>query len=46
MPLEHRCSTAGALLWLGLVVALSTVFSLLPAANATRLTVREVLSYE
>jgi ABC-type lipoprotein release transport system permease subunit len=31
---------------LGLVVVLAAISSALPAANAVRLTVREVLSYE
>ena len=34
------------LIWLGLVVLLSAVAGLLPARNAMRLTVREVLVYE
>ncbi len=34
------------LFWLGLVVMLSVVASLLPARNASRLTIREVLAYE
>ena len=33
-------------IWLGLVLVLSTVASLLPAKSAARLTVREVLAYE
>jgi len=39
-------STPGVLLWLGIVVALAAVASFLPAWNATRVTVRDVLSYE
>jgi putative ABC transport system permease protein len=39
-------STGGAMLWLGVVLVLAVLASLLPARNATRLTVREVLSYE
>jgi putative ABC transport system permease protein len=46
MALTFRYSAVGALLWLGLVVILAAVSSALPAANAVRLTVREVLSYE
>jgi putative ABC transport system permease protein len=46
MPLDFQYSAGGALLWLGLVIVLSAVSSSLPAANAVRLTVREVLSYE
>lgn len=33
-------------IWLGLVLVLSTLASLLPAKSASRLTVREVLAYE
>ncbi|MGI6374876.1 MAG: ABC transporter permease [Anaerolineae bacterium] len=33
-------------IWFGLVVALASLASLLPAKNAARLTVREVLAYE
>jgi putative ABC transport system permease protein len=36
----------GYAIWLGLVLVLSTVASILPARNAARLTIREVLAYE
>ena len=36
----------GVFIWLGVVVVLSIVASLLPARNAARLTIREVLAYE
>jgi putative ABC transport system permease protein len=36
----------GFLIWLGVVVLLSVVASLVPARNAARLTIREVLAYE
>lgn len=36
----------GFLIWLGLVILLSAFASLLPARNAARLTIREVLAYE
>jgi putative ABC transport system permease protein len=39
-------SVGGVLLWLGLVLGLSALASFLPARNASRLTVREVLAYE
>ncbi|HRW04562.1 MAG TPA: ABC transporter permease [Caldilineaceae bacterium] len=39
-------STNGAILWLFIVMFLAGVASFLPARNASRLTVREVLSYE
>jgi putative ABC transport system permease protein len=46
VPLTFSYSMNGAWLWLALVVVLSTVASLIPARNASRLTVREVLAYE
>jgi len=36
----------GYAIWLGLVLILSTVASIVPARNAARLTIREVLAYE
>jgi len=36
----------GFLIWLGLVILLSVVASILPARSAARLTIREVLAYE
>ncbi len=39
-------STWGAVLWLGVVLVLALLASFLPARRASRLTVREVLSYE
>ena len=45
-PLSYAFSLDGALLWLGVVVALSALASYLPARSASRLTVREVLAYE
>ena len=39
-------STSGAILWLFVVLALAFLASLFPARRASRLTVREVLSYE
>jgi putative ABC transport system permease protein len=36
----------GFALWLGVVVLLSVVASVIPARNASRLTIREVLAYE
>jgi putative ABC transport system permease protein len=33
-------------IWLAVVVLLAVVASLLPARNAARLTIREVLAYE
>lgn len=46
MSLAYHFSPGGAILWLSLVIVLATLSSALPAWNAVRLTVREVLSYE
>jgi len=45
-PLAFSFSFLGVGIWLGLSVMLSVLASLLPARNAARLSVREVLSYE
>jgi putative ABC transport system permease protein len=45
-PAELAYTPQGFLIWLAVVVTLSVVASLLPARNATRLTIREVLAYE
>jgi putative ABC transport system permease protein len=39
-------STAGTILWLGIVMVVAFLASFVPARRASRLTVREVLSYE
>jgi putative ABC transport system permease protein len=39
-------SPGGFMIWLGVVVVLSVVASILPARSAARLTIREVLAYE
>jgi len=39
-------SLPGVAMWLGIVLALATVASFLPAWNASRVTVRDVLAYE
>jgi putative ABC transport system permease protein len=36
----------GILLWLAVVVFLSVIASIMPARNAARLTINEVLAYE
>lgn len=36
----------GILLWLGVVIFLSVFASIMPARNAVRLTINEVLAYE
>ncbi len=46
VPLTYQFSMEGALIWLALALVLSAVASLIPARNAVRLTIREVLSYE
>lgn len=44
--LPYTFSSTGVIVWLGIVAILATVASVLPAWNASRLTVREVLAYE
>jgi putative ABC transport system permease protein len=45
-PLNYAYSFQGVWGWLALVLALSALASFIPARNASKLTVREVLSYE
>jgi putative ABC transport system permease protein len=45
-PIDVVFTYVGYAIWLGLVLLLSTVASILPARNAARLTIREVLAYE
>ncbi|MGE5642836.1 MAG: ABC transporter permease [Byssovorax cruenta] len=45
-PIDVVFTYLGFAIWLGLVLVLSTVASILPARNAARLTIREVLAYE
>jgi putative ABC transport system permease protein len=45
-PLRFSFSIFGLLLWLVVAMVLSFLASYLPARNASRLTVREVLTYE
>jgi len=45
-PSKFMLNPYGFLIWLGLVLLLSAVASVLPARNAARLTIREVLAYE
>jgi putative ABC transport system permease protein len=45
-PIAVVFTYLGYAIWLGLVLVLSTVASILPARNAARLTIREVLAYE
>lgn len=46
MPLDFVFSLGGLAIWLGVVVILAALASALPAWNAARLTVRDVLAYE
>lgn len=46
VPFDYTFSTQGVVLWLGIVIVLATLASFLPARNAARLTVRDVLAYE
>jgi putative ABC transport system permease protein len=45
-PIDVVFTPTGYLIWLGVVLALSALASVLPARNAARLTIREVLAYE
>ncbi|MGB0388525.1 MAG: ABC transporter permease [Ardenticatenaceae bacterium] len=45
-PLDYVFESNGIVIWFLVVVILASLASLLPAWNASRLTVREVLSYE
>lgn len=45
-PIKVVFTYLGYVIWLGLVLLLSIVGSILPARNAARLTIREVLAYE
>lgn len=44
--LAYVFSTNGVFIWLAAVLIIATIASLVPALRASRLTVREVLSYE
>lgn len=46
IPLDYRYSVGGALFWLLALLVLAVLASLGPAQNASRLTIREVLSYD
>jgi putative ABC transport system permease protein len=45
-PAPFAFTAQGFLIWLGVVVLLSVFSSLMPARNASKLTIREVLAYE
>ncbi|MBE0696820.1 MAG: ABC transporter permease, partial [Anaerolineaceae bacterium] len=46
VPLRFIFSVEGLVIWLGVVLILSALASLIPARNAVRLTVRDILAYE
>jgi putative ABC transport system permease protein len=46
LPLTWTYAAAAVPAWLGIVLVIASIASYLPARNATRLTVREVLAYE
>ncbi|HUH96791.1 MAG TPA: FtsX-like permease family protein, partial [Anaerolineales bacterium] len=45
-PIKTVFTISGYLIWLALILAMSGIASILPARNAARLTIREVLAYE
>jgi putative ABC transport system permease protein len=45
-PIDVIFTVSGYAIWLGLVLLLSALASIMPARNAARLTIREVLAYE
>ena len=45
-PLSYTFSFGGVLVWLGLVIVIAGLASVLPAWSASRLPVREALAYE
>jgi putative ABC transport system permease protein len=46
VPLQIHFAWQGALIWLGVLLLIATGASVLPAAQATRLTVRDALAHE
>ena len=45
-PLDYIFSIPAVLIWLGLILIISIVASLIPAQTAAKLTIRDTLSYE
>ena len=45
-PIDTIFTVTGYAIWLGLVLVLSAIASILPARNAATMTIREVLAYE
>ena len=46
VPLDHIVSLSGIALWLVLVIFLAAIASIIPARNASKLSVRETLVHE
>jgi putative ABC transport system permease protein len=46
VPLGYVFSMEGLVIWVMVVIFLSALASILPARNAVRLTVRDILAYE
>ncbi|MBI9050728.1 MAG: FtsX-like permease family protein [Anaerolineaceae bacterium] len=45
-PVAFRYTPMGYYIWFGIIIILSIVASILPAKNASQMTIREVLAYE
>jgi putative ABC transport system permease protein len=45
-PLDYIFSAPAVLMWLGLMIAISIIASIIPAQSAARLTIRDALVYE
>jgi len=45
-PLDYIFSVPAMLMWLGLMIVISVIASIIPAQNAARLTIRDALVYE
>jgi putative ABC transport system permease protein len=45
-PLDYIFSIPAMLMWLGLMLVISVIASIIPAQNAARLTIRDALVYE
>jgi putative ABC transport system permease protein len=45
-PLTYTFSASGSALWLAIVIVLAALASILPARNASRVSVRDALAYE
>ena len=45
-PLDYIFSVPAVLMWLGLMIVISVVASIIPAQSAARLTIRDALVYE